>query len=121
AAGGFRDAQGLPLKVPAERRYEVGREERRHVDPAGWELVVPPAGTCEPLRVAFGRPLDHGLLARCLRVRGPGGALVDGTAQTGPGEQSWLLAPSRPWAPAAHRLVVEPVLEDLAGNSVSRV
>jgi len=44
---GFRDAQGLPLRAPAERRYEVGGEERRHVDPHRWELAVPPAGTCE--------------------------------------------------------------------------
>ena len=118
---GFRDAQGLPLRVPAERRYEVGGEERRHVDPATWELAVPPAGTCEPLHVTFGRPLDHGLLARCLQVRGSGSKLVDGTTQTGPGEQSWQLVPSRAWAAAVHQLIVEPVLEDLAGNSVSRV
>ncbi len=118
---GFRDAQGLPLRVAAERRYEVGGEERRHVDPAAWELAAPPAGTCEPLRVAFGRPLDHGLLARCLHVRGPGGELVDGTARAGPGEQSWQLVPARAWAAAPHQLIVEPVLEDLAGNSVSRV
>jgi hypothetical protein len=118
---GFRDAQGLPLRVPAERRYEVGGEERRHVDPVTWELAVPPAGPREPLRVTFGRPLDHGLLARCLHVRGPGGKLIDGTAQIGPGEQSWQLVPGSAWAPAVHQLVVGPVLEDLAGNSVSRV
>jgi hypothetical protein len=118
---GFPDAQGLPLRVAAERRYEVGGEERRHVDPVSWELAVPPAGRCEPLQVTFGRPLDHGLLARCLHVRGPGGKVVDGTAQIGPGEQSWQLAPSRAWASAVHQLVVDPVLEDLAGNSVSRV
>ena len=97
---GFRDAQGLPLRASAERRYEVGGEERRHVDPASWELAVPPAGTCEPLQVTFGRPLDHGLLARCLHVRGPDSELVDGTAQIGPGEQSWQLVPRRAWASA---------------------
>jgi len=118
---GFRDARGLPLRAAAQRRYEVGGEERRHVDPGRWVLTVPPAGTCEPLRVAFGRPLDHGLLGRCLRVSGPGGEPVDGTAQTGSGEQSWQLVPRRPWAPGAHQLVVDAVLEDLAGNSVSRV
>jgi hypothetical protein len=31
------------------------------------------------------------------------------------------LVPRQPWAPAAHQLIVDPVLEDLAGNSVSRV
>jgi hypothetical protein len=118
---GFRDAQGLRLKAPAQRRYQVGGEERRHVDPATWVLAEPPAGTREPLLVTFGRPLDHGLLARCLHVRGPGGQPVDGLAQAGPGEQSWQLVPTRAWTPAVHRLIVDPVLEDLAGNSVSRV
>jgi hypothetical protein len=118
---GFRDAQGLPLRAPAQRRYEVGGEERRHVDPGSWLLTVPPAGTSEPLQIAFGRPLDHGLLARCLHVSGPGGQLVDGTPQIGPGEQSWQLVPRQTWASGSHQLIVDPVLEDLAGNSVSRV
>ena len=30
---GFRDAQGLPLRAAAQRRYQVGDDERRHVDP----------------------------------------------------------------------------------------
>jgi hypothetical protein len=29
--------------------------------------------------------------------------------------------PAAPWTDAVHRLAVEPVLEDLAGNSVARV
>jgi hypothetical protein len=119
--GGFRDARGLPLRAPAQRRYEVGGEERRHVDPGGWVLAAPPAGTCKPLRVTFDRPLDHGLLVRCLWVTGPDGELVDGTTQIAPGEQSWQLVPRRAWVPAAYQLIVDPVLEDLAGNSVSRV
>ena len=118
---GFRDAQGLPLRAGAQRRYEVGGEERRHVDPASWVLTVPPAGTSEPLQVAFGRPLDHGLLARCLHVAGPGGEPVHGTLQIGLGEQAWQLVPRRAWARGSHQLIVDPVLEDLAGNSVSRV
>jgi hypothetical protein len=118
---GFRDAQGLPLRAPAQRRYHVGGEERRHVDPGTWVLTVPPAGTSEPLQVAFGRPLDHGLLARCLRVSGPGGRLVDGTARIGREERSWRLVPHGTWASGSHQLIVDPVLEDLAGNSVSRV
>lgn len=118
---GFPDAHGLPLLAPAQRRYHVGDEERRHVDPGRWVLTVPSAGTSEPLRVTFDRPLDHGLLARCLHVSGPDGRLVDGTPQTGRGEQSWQLVPLRTWASGAHQLIVDPVLEDLAGNSVSRV
>jgi hypothetical protein len=118
---GFRDARGGPLRAPAGRRYSVGGDERRRVEPGAWRVTAPPAHSADPLRVAFGRPLDHGLLARCLRVTGPDGEPVGGTGEAGPEERSWRLVPSRPWRPGLHRLVVDPVLEDVAGNSVSRV
>jgi hypothetical protein len=118
---GFRDAHGLPLRVPAERRYHVADEERRHVDPGSWTLAVPPSLTSEPLDVAFDRPLDRALLARCLHVIGPDSRLVPGTPQVGPEERSWRLSPQEPWGPGPHQLVVDAVLEDVAGNSVSRV
>lgn len=31
--GGFRYARGLPLRARTQRRYQVGGDERRHVDP----------------------------------------------------------------------------------------
>jgi hypothetical protein len=121
ARAGFRDAAGHPLCGPAERLYAVGPDERRRVDPGAWTVAAPSAGAREPLAVTFGRPLDHGLLRRCLQVTGPDGQSVAGLAEPGPEERSWQLTPRRPWAPGPHQLVVDPVLEDLAGNSVSRV
>ena len=118
---GFRDALGRPLCGPAARRYAVGTDERRRVDPGRWTVLAPSGGTREPLEVEFDRPLDHGLLARCLHVTGPGGQQVAGGPEPGTGERSWRLTPVQPWAPGGHRLIVDPVLEDLAGNSVSRV
>jgi hypothetical protein len=118
---GFRDARGRPLRVGVERRYEVGADERGRVDPAGWALTTPMAHSPEPLEVRFGRPLDHGLLARCLQVLDPEGRRVRGAPRVGPEEQSWSLTPLEAWVPGPHQLVVDPALEDLAGNSVSRV
>jgi hypothetical protein len=118
---GFRDAAGTPLRAGAEQRYLVGPDERRRVDPERWSLAVPAAGSTDPLRVTFDRPLDHGLLGRCLAVTGPGGAPVNGTPEAGPGDRSWRLAPRAAWEPGEHHLVIDPVLEDLAGNSARRV
>jgi hypothetical protein len=118
---GFRDARGIRLRRPGEREYRVGADERRHVDPLAWALTAPPANTADPLRVGFDRPLDHGLLARCLRVVGPDGLPVDGSVEIGPEERSWRLIPRRNWLPGTNRLLVDPGLEDLAGNSVARV
>ena len=118
---GFRDALGRRLRGAAERRYAVGADERRRVDPGTWTVFAPSGGTREPLEVEFDRPLDHGLLTRCLHVTGPDGLPVAGSPEPGPGERSWRLTPGRPWAAGGHRLVADPILEDLAGNSVSRV
>jgi hypothetical protein len=118
---GFLDASGTPLRSGAVRRYEVGDEEHRRVEPDAWAVTVPPSDTVEPIVVTFDRPLDHGLLARCLRVVGPDGALVAGTPTVGPAGHAWRMTPRIPWPPASHQIVVDPILEDLAGNSVNRV
>jgi hypothetical protein len=118
---GLRDAAGGRLRAPAERRYKVGADQRSHVAPGAWTVTGPAAGTCGALAVTFDRPLDHGLLRHCLRVTDPAGQPVDGVPETGPQERSWRLLPREPWAPGTHQLLVDPVLEDLAGNSVSRV
>ena len=118
---GFLDARGMPLRARAERRYDVQDDERRHVDPDNWSLTPPSSRTRDPLVVVFDRSLDHGLLARCLHVFDAHGRPVEGTPAIGPWERSWEFVPAAEWPPAPHRLVIDPVLEDLAGNSVSRV
>jgi len=118
---GFRDARGTPLRSRYERRYEVEGDERGLVEPDHWDLSVPRSHTREPFEVGFDRSLDFGLLGRCLHVDGPDGRRVEGSPEIGPCERSWRLQPATPWPPGLHRLVVNPILEDVAGNSVDRV
>ena len=118
----FPDASGRPLRAGATRTWQVVGDERRHVTPSSWTLRPGAVGTTEPLTVTFDRPLDHGLVARCLRVVVAGAAgPVAGASAIGPEARSWTFTPASPWADAPHRLVVDPVLEDVAGNSVRRV
>jgi hypothetical protein len=117
----FLDARGVPLRASARRRYEVGDDERRRVDPEQWTMTLPRAGTLDPLTVGFDRPLDDGLLARCLRVVRPGDGTVGGDMGIGAEERSWRLAPRQKWEPGRYELLVDGVLEDVAGNSVRRV
>jgi hypothetical protein len=118
---GFPDARGMPLRAPAEECYQVGGDLRGHVDPSRWRLTAPVSGGREPLEVAFDRPLDHGLLLRCVRVVGPDGGRAAGTVAVDRGERRWRFTPALGWAPGPHHLLVDPVLEDVAGNSLSRV
>jgi hypothetical protein len=117
----FRDAHGQPLRVGAARGYAVGAPVRMRVDPSLWRWDVPAAGSVEPLRLGFDRPLDHALVGRCLRVVDASGDRVEGIVSVGDGEASWSFRPRVAWDAAPMTLVVDATLEDVAGNSVARV
>jgi hypothetical protein len=111
------DAAGRPLRAPASRRYAVGADERRRLDPQAWTLGV----DGRQLGVRFGRPLDAHLVDGCLHVVGPDGRPVPGRGRVDDDEEGWTFQPAEPLTPGVHALVVDPALEDLAGNSVRRV
>ncbi len=116
----FCDAAGIPMVADYRRRYDVGPDLRRRVDPWTWVLDVPEAGGRQPLVARFDRSLDRALLEDCLAVAGTSG-IVAGEARIAAGEQSWSFVPDAPWAQGPHRLLIDPVLEDIAGNSVVRI
>ena len=117
----FRDAAGQPLRAGAQRSYSIGPALRSRIDPTAWRLTARTAGSRAPLLVEFDRPLDHGLLQHCLSVRDEAGRNVGGVGDIGEGERSWRFTPDAPWQADAYHLLIEPRLEDVAGNSPSRV
>ena len=117
----FRDAAGHPLRDGAEKCYQVGEALRARIDPAGWDCRVPPASSVEPLVVEFDRPLDHAMLQHCLWVCDGDGVPLTGQVSVGPCEKSWSFQPEKAWREGRHQLMVDSSLEDLAGNSLSRV
>jgi hypothetical protein len=119
--GSFRDAAGRPLLAAAERRYQVGAQVRAKVDPGAWRITPPPPASRERVTVDFDRPLDRALLERSLTVAAEDGTEIPGRAEIATGERRWSFAPDPPWRPGAHELIVDALLEDLAGNSLARV
>ena len=117
----FRDAAGGPLQHGAERRYAIGTALRSRIDLDDWRITAPKARSRTALLADFGRPLDHGLLQHCLRVCDDTGTAMPGDTEVGAEERSWRFTPSLPWREGNYRLVVEPRLEDVAGNSPVRV
>ena len=117
---GFRDAAGARLATGAHREYAIGPALRGRVDPAQWRIEKPHEGTAQPLTAHFDRPLDHALLARCLRLTGPSGAPVRGHTRVAGGELSWQFTPEVSWTGGRYELRIDSKLEDVAGNSIAR-
>jgi hypothetical protein len=118
---GMRDGDGVPLVAGMERRYEVVAAVRQHVSPAAWRARAPRADSLEPVQVEFDRPLDRALLQHALVVHDQDGIAVLGDTCIGHGECSWSFAPRDRWRSQRYIISIDPRLEDLAGNSVTRV
>jgi hypothetical protein len=110
------DAAGRPLSAGGKKTFRVVDADERRPELRDWTAVEPKAGTREPLELRFPEPLDAGLLARVLRVEG-----VEGEVELGPEERSWRFTPRAPWRAGEHALLVDAVLEDLAGNNLERL
>jgi hypothetical protein len=117
--GSFLDAHGQPLTEPFSRRYEVGPPLQGRVDPDTWLVQPVAAPEGQRLEVGFGRPMDHALAARCLWVENAGRNVVDGEAALSEDGCYWTFTPADALA-GTHRLIIDPVIEDIAGNSLLR-
>ncbi len=114
------DAGGRPLREEYRKAFKVEAPDDRQPDPGKWKLDPPRAATVEPLSVTFDEPLDEAMLHRALAVVDAAGTLVAGRVEVDRGETGWRWYPEGAWKPGRYGLVVDAVLEDLAGNSVGQ-
>jgi hypothetical protein len=119
-AASVLDAQGRQLREPFSRRYDVGPPLEGRVDPDAWivQLVAAPRG--HRVEVGFGRPMDYALAARCLWIADAAGETVEGTAGLSADGCNWSFTPSGAWPDRNLSLAIDPILEDVAGNSLLR-
>jgi hypothetical protein len=113
------DAQGRPLESDFRSTYRVGAPIDRPIAPADWRVAAPAAGSRDPLTVTFTTGLDRALLQRAIGVA-RGAATLPGQTHVAPGERQWTFVPRDAWQPGDHALVVQPELEDPAGNRIGR-
>jgi hypothetical protein len=112
---------GQPIEKAYRKTFRTVLDDRSRPLPQKWKLTLPPTGSRKPLRVEFGEPLDHALVQRCVEVRTAQGQQVDCSVTLQNEDSVALLTQSTPWLESDHRLIVAPILEDLAGNTPVRI
>jgi hypothetical protein len=118
---GVVSRDGARLQEPFLKHFTVGEEDCTRPLPENWELRCPATGTREPLTVNFGESLDSVLANACLSVADETGRTVLLERRLLPLERAIELRPLAPWREVEYRLVVENILEDLAGNTPLRL
>jgi hypothetical protein len=70
--------------------------------------------------ITFPRPLDRALLERTLTIKGPQKKAVTGHVTVTDSERQWAFQPDQSWSNGKYEIVVDTVLEDLAGNRIGQ-
>ena len=116
-----QDDAGQPLAKAYRKDFRTTAEDRSPLTPRDWSVSSPKAGTRDPVTVEFGEPLDHALLMRCLEIRDDSDKVVAGEWSTEREDTRSIFRPNLNWSPGEFQLVVDGILEDLAGNTPLRV
>jgi hypothetical protein len=117
----FQDSAGRNLVDGIRKEFNVSDTLRVKLDHVLWEYNIPSIDSFDPISINFDRPLDRGLLENSLKIVDDRGRYVEGELFVDIGEQSWHLKPKYKWMTSDYRLIINPLLEDLAGNSLIRV
>jgi len=116
-AASWRSVDGVPLGKESTFRIMAAAPDHECPDPQRWKITVPKRSTRDPLHLLFDEALDPAMLYSALRVR-RGDLEVKGTIQVATDAQSWSLIPADAWSPGRHEIIIDPLLEDLAGNNL---
>ena len=80
-----------------------------------WRLSVPDSGTVDLLKIDFGQALDHQLIMESININD-----VNGSWKSTNSDKSIVFNPESPWTTGTYQIIVDPKLEDLAGNNLHR-
>jgi hypothetical protein len=118
-SGYWRATSGIALGADVRLPIEVIAADHTSPSVERRTVAAPASGTRDDLIITFDEPVDPMMLGTALtlsreeenvtiRITGS----VDG--------RFWKATPHRPWAPGEYELRADPLLEDLAGNSLDR-
>ncbi len=110
--------QGKPLQSKFTKTFEVVSEDMRKINPQNWEVSAPRARSRAPLKIHFGRNIDHINAMTHLVVVDASGDRVAGTLVLSNNEQTLCFAPHKPWLNSRYRILIDPKLEDVCGNNL---
>lgn len=116
----WKDQQGTRLTETRPKTFVASGRDSRSPVPTHWKITPPPGGSKQSLKIEFKEPLDYGLLTETISIEAENGDPVKGNWEIGAEERSAFFKPTDRWQAGKYTLSVLTVLEDLAGNNLSR-
>lgn len=115
----IQSLMGCNLTRTHFKKFSVTDEDFESPNLDKWRVVAPKQGTRNWLSVALNGSHDHVSLAYRIRVINKAGHIVKGRIALGEHERQWRFKPQTDWEKSEYRILVNPNLEDIAGNRLT--
>lgn len=119
-AKGWRSKAGLPLQADYERSYVTAGRDVKKPDMPNWSVIPPAANATGFVTIDFKETLDWTLLNVALTVWSEKKA-IKGRFTTDFCERTLRFEPYESWKSGTYNFLIEPRIEDLAGNNLHRL
>ena len=85
-----------------------------------WKFNLPKHATTEALEIDFLEPLDYFLALHTIHIQNLNSDSLIGNISISDDQRKLFFTPHAPWTSGRYKIVVENILEDLAGNNLNR-
>jgi hypothetical protein len=116
----WKDAQGLPFQKVYSKQFVVSVRDSVMPSIEDFRLNVPTAQSKKPLEIKLDEALDYFLLQESIEIVDKANKKVAGKIQVGDKERDVQFIPNSNWQAGSYKVHIDPVLEDLAGNNLTR-
>lgn len=113
------DAHGNLLADSYTKTFTVTCAQRTRLNLDHWKITPPEAGTRNDLLIEFDRPIDNALATKFITITGTQGEVKGNATLTA--SNLWRFTPDQPWPEDQYHVLVDPRLEDVAGNNFNNV
>lgn len=116
----WRGMSGESLGKTVIKEFVAGPADHTQPDPSDWKITVPRKDDSK-LRVTLAEPLDHAMIETSFVIEHLASEEQISTSITVElNERVLVFTPHQPWRSGHYSIVINPLLEDLSGNSLER-
>ena len=117
----LKDANGNPLVNTHTKTFSIIASDRTSPNIKKWRVTPPKRNTHTPLQLKFDEPLDHALSNTLITIKDQNAEILQGKIESTHNETQWLFTPNTIWSSGQYTIHINPILEDLAGNQLTRL
>lgn len=117
---GWQNIDGTTMERDFVKSFYCTDADRKSPTESTLRLVTPKSPN-DPLAFIFGESMDAVTSASHVRIIDSQNNQIEGTTELLPQEKGFIFKPKKNWSHETYTVLINPLIEDLAGNNFNRV